>query len=58
MVVEIWVAGVRIYMDEKAVHDYIFNYYKSKGYTNEDAENVAIKVVEREKKREEEKKNE
>jgi len=45
-------------MNEQAVHDYIFNYYKSKGYTDEDAENVAIKVVEREKKREEEKKNE
>ena len=45
-------------MNEQAVHDYIFNYYKSKGYTDEDAENVAIKVVEREKNREEEKKNE
>ena len=52
--IEIWVAGVLIYMNESEVYNYIFKYYKDKGYTDVEADNVAKKVVEREKKRHEE----
>ena len=38
-------------MDEEKVYNYIFNYYKKKGYSDDDADNVAKSVVEREKKR-------
>ena len=49
--IEIWVAGVKIHMNETEVYNYIFKYYKDKGYSDDDATNVAKKVVEREKKR-------
>ena len=43
-------------MDNEAeVYKHIFKYYKDKGYTDVDADNVAKKVVEREKKRDENK---
>ena len=45
-------------MNEDEVYKYIFKYYKDKGYTDEDADNVAKKVVEREKQRHEDKNNE
>ena len=38
-------------MNELETYKYIFKYYKDKGYTDADADNVAKKVVEREKKR-------
>ena len=56
--IKVWVAGVRIYMNEAEVYNYIFKYYKDKGYTDVDADNVAKKVVEREKKRHDDDDNE
>ena len=37
-------------MNEQETYKHIFKYYKDKGYTDVDADNVAKKVVEREKK--------
>ena len=38
-------------MNEEKLYKNIFDYYKKKGYSDDDANNVAKKVVEREKKR-------
>ena len=38
-------------MNEAEVYKHIFKHYKDKGYTDVDADNVAKKVVDRERKR-------
>lgn len=38
-------------MDEDKVYKQIYDHYKNKGYSDADADNVARKVIEREKKR-------
>tara|TARA_B100000949_G_C13971048_1_gene321082 strand:- start:355 stop:492 length:138 start_codon:yes stop_codon:yes gene_type:complete len=41
-------------MNEAEVYKHIFKHYKDKGYTDVDADNVAKKVVDRERKRHDE----